>query len=195
MAKYLVTNVRFGVLHLPSFGPVQRCKQDLILSFTSYTSPVGRFCVDMAHDPHIFPCRHCTPQTSKFKPQAVMAVHPGSRTDHDCTPRCSHAIYPHMHTRLTKSSSCVHPEQQVHICSSRCHLDHRARTRPPGRPTTSTCFTCKMVHSFSLCVLACDSLLGDGTISALDEERNCCFDLCVVKLLKIAIGYVVDLVE
>merc|ERR1712054_463033 len=85
---------------------------------------------------------------------------------------------------FTQSSSCVP--------SSRRHLGRRARTRPPGRPISSTC---KMVHSFSLCVLACGSLLGDGTIGALGEECNCCCDLCVIKLLKVAIGDVVDLVE
>ena len=79
-----------------------------------------------------------------------------------------------------------------HVTCTKWRAD---RCHPVAGAISSTCYTCKMVHSFSLCVLACVSLLGDDTVSALGEECNCCCDLCVIKLLKIAIGYVVDLVE
>ena len=76
-----------------------------------------------SHTRHICPCRHAT-QTSKLKPHAVMlmAVHPGSPTYHNCTPRSSHARSISAHAPHPVLIMCASTEQQVCILSSRRHL-------------------------------------------------------------------------
>ena len=92
-----------------------------------------------------------------------------------------------------------HSELQVHIPTFRRHPARREAYLPPLPPpphlSSSKCVTREMAHSLSPCAVLWGSLLGDGTIGTVGEAFNCYFDLHIVKLLKIAILYVIDLVE
>jgi len=90
------------------------CKSQHTLDQQSPQTPVHASCLESkASTPHICRCRHCAPQTSKLKAHAVMAVHPGSRTDHDCTPRSSHANYLRTCTSPSSHHVCVSPAPGV----------------------------------------------------------------------------------
>ena len=131
---------------------------------------------------HICPCRHCAPQTSKLKPHAVMVVHPGSRTDHNCTPRSSHAIYlrtctsPSPHHVCIQNNKCVSPAPGV-ILAAELVLALQADPSLPHAPqarwfTASRCMSLHVAHSLMMAPLALSVKSAIAAVTSVSSSSS-----------------------
>ena len=159
------------------------CNSQHTLDQQSPQTPVHASCLkSKASTPHICPCRHCAPQTSKLKPHAVMAVHPGSRTDHNCTPRSSHAIYlrtctsPSPHHVCIQNNKCVSPAPGV-ILAAELVLALQADPSLPHAPharwfTASRCVSLCVAHSLVMAPLLLSMKSAIAAVTSVSSSSS-----------------------